>query len=270
MLNATSDSASPMTEQEIRSEIRRLAPFHHAVELPYGLLSYDPELSRREVERTRLHDLGKYVRRILRETFGGSLAGRRILDVACNCGGFSVEAARLGASVLGIDIVDHYLEQARFLRRALGLAQLDFRKLAIEDLDPADVGTFDAVFFFDILWHLENPVLALRRLAAVTRRLLIVETRLTGVDTGGEPAWIMNFLPPTSPGSQDVSTSLWRTGAVCQFSPNAPAVIELLRYLGFTDVRQVELEPRDRDKRFVNDESMGLFVALRDPREGER
>jgi len=259
---ATAESTS-LSEPEIRAEIRRLAPFHHAVELPYGLRTYDPELSRREVERTRLDDLGKYVRRILGEVFGESLAGRRVLDVACNCGGFSVEAARLGASVLGIDIVDRYLEQARFIQRALGLSRLDYRKLAIEALDSDDVGTFDAVFFFDVLWHLENPVLALRRLAAVTGRLLIVETRLTAVDTGGEPAWIMNFLPPTTPEAEDLSTSLWRTGTVCQFSPNAQAVIELLRYLGFADVREVELEPQDRAKRFVRDETMGLFVALR-------
>jgi tRNA (mo5U34)-methyltransferase len=259
----TSDTAAPMTEPEIRAEIRRLAPFHHAVELPYGLLAYDPERSRREVERTRLTDLGKYVRRILTEVFGESLAGRRVLDVACNCGGFSVEAARRGASVLGIDIVDHYLEQANFIKRALGLTELEYRKLAIEEVDSGEVGMFDAVFFFDILWHLENPVLATRRLAAVTRRLMIVETRLTSVDTGDAPAWIMNFLPPTSADATDVSTSLWRTGAVCQFSPNARAVIELLHYLGFADVRQVELEPQDRDKRFINGESMGLFVALR-------
>ena len=32
-----------LTEKELKQEIHRLAPFHHKVELPYGLTTYVPE-----------------------------------------------------------------------------------------------------------------------------------------------------------------------------------------------------------------------------------
>jgi tRNA (mo5U34)-methyltransferase len=108
-----------VNEQEMKNELRRLAPFHHDIELPYGLATYVPELSRRSIERTRLPNLLAHAWPPLLEMCGGTLKGRRVLDVACNCGGFSVEAARSGADfVLGTDVVDLYLEQARFVKAA--------------------------------------------------------------------------------------------------------------------------------------------------------
>jgi hypothetical protein len=50
-----------MTEQAIRNEVRRLAPFHHDVELPHGLRTHLPERSNRAVERTRLSNLVKHL-----------------------------------------------------------------------------------------------------------------------------------------------------------------------------------------------------------------
>jgi len=121
-----------VNEQEMKSELHRLAPFHHLVELPHGLTTYVPELSRRDIERTRLPNLYAHVWPALLDLCGGSLTGRRVLDVACNCGGFSVEAAKSGAAfVLGIDVVDRYLEQAEFIKRALALENVEFRKLAM-------------------------------------------------------------------------------------------------------------------------------------------
>jgi tRNA (mo5U34)-methyltransferase len=107
-----------LTEQEIREEIERLSPFFHDIELPYGLRTYVPELSRRDSERKRLARLLRHFWPTLLSVYGGSLRGQRVLDLACNCGGLSVEAAKAGAEyVLGIDIVDRYLEQAEFVKQ---------------------------------------------------------------------------------------------------------------------------------------------------------
>src|SRR5262245_19534323 len=186
-----------MTEQTIKGELQRLAPFHHDVELPYGLRTHVPEVSRREVERTRVPNLVKHLWPALLEACGGSLRGQRVLDLACNCGGFSMAAARSGADyVLGIDIVDRYLEQANFIKHALGLTQVEFKKMAVEDLDEARVGHFDVTFCFGILYHFENPVLAMKRVAAVTRRTLVVDSNV--VPHRPEPIWIMDFRPPSN------------------------------------------------------------------------
>ena len=166
-----------LTEQEMRNEIHRLAPFHHKVDLPYGLSTYVPELSRRRIEYTRLSNLVKHVFPRLINACGGSLEGRRVLDVACNCGGFSVEAAKCNSAyVLGIDVVGHYIEQANFIKCALNLDQLEFKVMDIESLEESTVGLFDVTFCFGILYHLENPIHAMKRLASVTKSIMLIDT----------------------------------------------------------------------------------------------
>jgi SAM-dependent methyltransferase len=253
-----------MTEQEIKDELRRLGPFHHDVELPFGLRTHVPELSRREVERTRLPNLVKHVWPSLLETCGGSLRAQRVLDVACNCGGFSIEAIKSGADyVLGIDVVDRYLEQAKFIKDALELKEVEFKKLAVEDLDEATIGSFDVTFCFGILYHLENPVLAMRKLSAVTRRVMVVDTNVFRPRFMRKPVWYMNFPRPTTPQSPVISTSLWRTAGVCQLMPNAQAVNDLLKLVGFSKVRQLKPTAKKLEKRYYKGRRV-TFIATRD------
>jgi tRNA (mo5U34)-methyltransferase len=215
-----------MTEAELRSELERLAPFHHEIDLPFGLRTQGD----RDLDHIRLRNLRERLWPRL------SLDGQRVLDVACNCGGFSFEAAKSGASyVLGIDIVDHYLEQADFLKRVLGHDQIEFRKLAVEDVDQS-LGRFDVTFCFGILYHLENPVLALKALAALTDDIMVVDTRLDPTNPE-RTSWLMNFAEPTG-NDEDRATALWRRGT-CQFLPSARAVTRLLQYVGFPTVTRV-------------------------------
>jgi len=239
-----------MTEQEIKKEIQRLAPFHHDVELPYGLRTHIPELSRRGVERTRVSNLVKHLWPSLLQACGGSLRGLRVLDVACNCGGFSVEAAKNGADhVLGVDITEHYIEQANFIKRALGLEQLEFTKTAVEDLD-SDANRFDVTFCFGILYHLENPLQVMKKLASMTNRVMAVDTELFPTFFTQRPLWLMNFMTPPNSQARDITTALWRTERVCQFRPNAKAVEDLLKYLGFSVVTKLSPWGKALEKRY--------------------
>ena len=253
-----------MDEQEIRSEVRRLARFHHAIDLPYGLSTHVPELSQTDIERTRLPNLLAHAWPAVLDACGGSLSGRRVLDVACNCGGFSVEAAKSGADyVLGIDIVDKYVEQANFVKRALELENVEFRELAIEDIDPSDVGTFDVSFCFGILYHLENPVSAMRKVADVTEHIMVVDTLLNPAHPA-EPYWLMRTRGPVAPAAlraRRATTALWLERRVCEFIPTARAVEELLRFLGFGHVEQLEVTNAFEDR--YHRQRRGTFIATR-------
>jgi SAM-dependent methyltransferase len=253
-----------MTEQEIREGLRCLAPFHHNVELPYGLRTHIPGLSRRKLEYTRLASLVKHAFPSLLQLCGGSLQGRRVLDVGCNCGGFSVEAAQRGAEyVLGIDVVDRYLEQAEFIKRALGLRQIEFKKMAVEDLDESIVGEYDITFCFGLLYHLENPVSSMKKLSSVTRRIMVVDTSVARFPLTRRPVWIMNFPPAAGLEPEAISTSLWRTKRNCQFLPNARAVTELLKLLGFSKVTRLKPTKRGIGKRYYMGKR-ATFLAVRD------
>lgn len=257
-----------LTEQEIRDEVKRLAPFHHKVELPFDTSTYVPELSRRRIEYTRVPNLVKHCFPALVEACGGSLQGKRILDVACNCGGFSVEAAKLNSEyILGIDVVDHYIEQANFIKQALDLEQVEFKVMDIESLDESSVGQFDVVFCFGILYHLENPIHAMKRLASVTKDIMLVDTTVMRTQAimrpfFRKPLWSMNFPAVSSADSTDGSTSLWRSQeSVVQFSPNENAVVDLLKFLGFSKVKRIEPKLKGLEKRYYTGKRVTFLAA---------
>lgn len=251
-----------MTKQEIESEIKRLAPFHHDVELPYGLSTYDPNLSIRRRETTRLDSLTRHAFPELLKACGGSLKGKRVIDVACNSGGFSVEAVKNGAEhVLGFDVADRYLEQANFIKRALGMNQLEFKKMAMEDCDEQHIGMYDIAFCFGILYHLENPVFAMKKLASVTREIMLVDATVIKTPLSRNSMWKMN-IPRVVETDDKSTTALWRTEKRCQFKPNVRAVIDLLNVLGFSKVDIIKPRQKNLEFRYYRGKRV-TFLARR-------
>lgn len=61
-------------------------------------------------------------------------------------------------------------------KRQLG-SRVEERLIDVTELSPEEVGTFDVVFFLGVLYHLKHPLLALERVASVTRGgVAIIET----------------------------------------------------------------------------------------------
>jgi ubiquinone/menaquinone biosynthesis C-methylase UbiE len=73
----------------------------------------------------------------------GIRRGDRLLDVACGTGVVAVTAARLGASVTGLDLTPELLAVARDNARTAGV-DVDFHEGDCERL-PFDDATFDVV-----------------------------------------------------------------------------------------------------------------------------
>ena len=258
------DDLAPLSQDEIRSEVERLAPFHHDIELPFGLRTYDPSLARRDDESSRLSNLIAHAWPAILDAAGGTFEGKRILDVGCNCGGFSVAAVNSGADyVLGIDVAKRYIEQANLIRRVLGLERMEFQQRAVASLDRKKDGEFDVSLCFGILYHVENPVAVMKKIAAVTGSILAIDTELLPKSNKKRPMWAMNFPDPSSNRSRTASTSQWRKGRrVCQFTPNAMAVVELLKFLGFEDVIALEPKRDDLEPRYLNGRR-GTFIGVR-------
>src|SRR5882724_6296765 len=63
------------------------------------------------------------------------ISGATVLDVGCNGGFYSIEMKkRVASRVLGIDIDDRYLNQARFAAATLGY-NIEFQKCSVYDAD---------------------------------------------------------------------------------------------------------------------------------------
>lgn len=131
------------------------------------------------------HFLGDYPRvkyRHFSDAIPADLSGKRVLDIGCNGGFYSLEMKRRGAArVLGIDIDERYLSQARFAADVCGL-DIEFARMAVWDV--ASIGErFDLVLFMGVLYHLRHPLLALDLIHEhVAKDFLIFQSLMRGSD----------------------------------------------------------------------------------------
>lgn len=113
------------------------------------------------------------MRALMLSRFPDNLSGWRILDAGCGTGAMSVELAKRGADVLGVDIAPEIIRFARETAPAnAGPGKIDF---VAGDMLSRHHGHFDAVVAMDSLIHyrMEDCVAALDSLSSRTRRLIV-------------------------------------------------------------------------------------------------
>ena len=240
-----------MNTREQLAAKAQLVPFWwHSIDLGHGVITDGLKTSAQlenELRDIRLPDL----------------KGKTVLDIGAYDGFFSFEAERRGASrVVALDHfvweleIDKCLEYWRECKKR-GIdpdpnAQVNRMhpnelpgmlayKTAHEALhskvetvvadfmatDLSQLGTFDVVLFLGVLYHLQNPVEALKRLASVTRELAIIETEAMVVPNQEDHA-LCEFFEGCELNSD---WSNW-------WAPNEKAVVGMCRAAGF---RRVEV-----------------------------
>ena len=100
-----------------------------------------------------------------------SMSLRSALDVGCGLGYFTGLLESLGLAVSAVDGRKGNVEEAQ--RR---FPKIPFCQMDAQDPSLREVGRFDLVFCFGLLYHLENPMLTIRHLHAMTQKLLLVES----------------------------------------------------------------------------------------------
>lgn len=100
------------------------------------------------------------------------------------------------------------------------------------DMDLDELGSFDLVLYLGVLYHMENPLAALRRVASVTRRLAVIETAAVVV-AGAEDHALCEFYE--SDELQGDVGNWW--------APNAKALTGLCRAAGFSSVELLDGHP---------------------------
>jgi 2-polyprenyl-6-hydroxyphenyl methylase/3-demethylubiquinone-9 3-methyltransferase len=96
------------------------------------------------------------------------LAGKTVLDVGCGGGILSESMAGLNASVTGIDLSDKALQVAKLHLLESG-RQVDYRKIAVEDMAAECPGTFDIVTCLEMLEHVPDPDSVIASCAALVK-----------------------------------------------------------------------------------------------------
>lgn len=235
--------------KSLQERVDEVPFWFHSIDLGHGVVTpghKDAQELAREVAALALPDL----------------RGRSVLDIGGWDGFFAFEAERRGAARVGV--VDHYMwsmdspGQQAYWRRCMdegvtprpyhetefwqpdampGRRGFDLAREALGskveafpvdfmgcDLDALE--RWDVVLYLGVLYHMEDPLRALRRVGAVTRELAVVETEAIVVP-GFEQEALWRFFPG---GELNGDVSNW-------WAPNLVALRGALGAAGFASTR---------------------------------
>jgi tRNA (mo5U34)-methyltransferase len=154
------------------------------------------------------------------------LRGKRVLDVGAWDGWFSFEMERRGAEVVAIDCWDN--PNFRYAHSRLA-SRVRYRVQDAYDLRPGELGHFDIVLFFGVLYHLKHPLLALEKVCSMSRDIMCLESYVldsTMREGRNSKRALMAFYEADELGGQ---TDNWT-------APNATCLLSWCRTAGFARV----------------------------------
>ena len=122
----------------------------------------------------------RYFFAALLELLGGSLRGRRVLDLGCNAGFWALEAIEAGADfVLGVDAQQVYLDQANLVFEAKGVAPDRYRFEQCDVFDHVFAEQFDVVLCLGLLDHVARPFELFELMAGVGAEVIVIDTEVS-------------------------------------------------------------------------------------------
>lgn len=163
-----------MDQEQIRQKIASFPRWHYQFDLAGNLTPiYREKWIIRHRERKR------YFFEPVVDLFGGSLKGKRVLDLGCNAGFWSLNAAEAGADfVLGVDGRQMHVDQANFVFEVKGIdkSRYQFDVGNIYEYDFAAKGPFDVVFCFGLMYHIAKPFGLIEMISAINSDILVIDT----------------------------------------------------------------------------------------------
>ncbi len=166
-----------MDNQELIDKINSFERWHYQFELN-GVLTpiADPTRINRHMQRRA------YFFEPLLKLYNGSLKGKRVLDIGCNAGFWSLQAIEAGCDyILGVDGRQMHVDQANLVFETKGIdaKRYDFVLGDIFEYDFAQHGEFDIVFYFGLMYHINKPVVLMEKIADVNSDVVVIDTDLS-------------------------------------------------------------------------------------------
>jgi SAM-dependent methyltransferase len=156
---------------------------------------------------------------------------RTAIDVGCGAGYFSKFLRSTGFEITAVDGRAENVEETK--RR---VPDAKVATVNAEDSRISELGKFDLVFCFGLLYHLENPFQTIRSLYQMTGRLLLVE----GVTFPGNDV-LMGLVDEGRGEDQGLN--------FVAFYPTEACLIKMMYRAGFTNVYKFREMPRHPDFR---------------------
>lgn len=242
------------SDEEIRAAMSAFPYWHYAYEFEGGPSfstahrspGLETNLPARPLQRFR-HFMPHVVAAV-----GGSLRGKRVLDIACNSGFWSLQCALLGAEVVAFDARPELIEQARLLQKITNLSSIEFKVLDFWSMDrPSVGGEFDVVLNLGFLYHAPEPLDVLERTRAVAKNVILLDTALHPSD---EAAVFLRWEEPF-----DIRAAM-EAGMVA--FPTRRAVELMLRHMRVRSVREIAVRSRELPSDYLNGQRASWLIEV--------
>lgn len=172
------------------------------------------------------------------------------LDISCHEGFYSIVLAEYFKNITGLDKNSESLDKAKQIANLLGHPEICFENSSVELWDEKQSADF--VLCFGLLYHVENPIQIMRKLAALTKKSLCIETQvlpynLTGPIENGSYLWqrdlngLFGLCVDLSHSPEGGLTDL-------ALVPSREALEFLLKQFGFKTVKFYKPEPDDYEQ----------------------
>jgi tRNA (mo5U34)-methyltransferase len=167
--------------EAVLARARELSPWHFDYEILPGTNTGSlnrPDYADPSKQRVAIVDPGE-MRTFFQKYYPSGLAGKTMLDVACNSGGYCFLSYTLGVErVVGIEVRQHWLDQAEFIRSVKypDSRNVEFRLQDVQEYLKSAEDNFDITIFKGIFYHLPDPIGVLDRLCGMTRETIVIDT----------------------------------------------------------------------------------------------
>ena len=222
MVSASAEVAAPSIRQEFTLKLT-----------PFDQREYRKLIAARAETIRRVAEKLKPVMRL-----------KNALDAGCGVGFFSKTLDECGLNVRGFDGRKENIVEAR--KR---FPNLRFETADIQDSSILELGRFDFVLCCGLLYHLENPLLAVRNLRALTEKCLLIESMCIPDE---KPLMLLR----EEPRADDQSL----TDVACY--PSEGSLVKMLYRAGFAVVYQVRPLPNHGDFHDTPDHARKRTVLL--------
>lgn len=178
----------------------------------------------------------------------GSLDDKKLeaIDLACHQGWFSSQLVTLGFDkVLATDARDTHIADARLIFNALDQSgEIRTLQSDVHSLDTTALGKFDLVLCFGLIYHLENPIGALRKAFELCKNVCLIETQIAPGQSGMVDYGSYRFVKQIEASfvvideTHETHGSEASTQGICLI-PNLDGLIWILGKIGFSRVEAV-------------------------------
>lgn len=192
-----------------------------------------------------IHDTRtKMMNEFIHQHFGSTLPeSTTAIDLACHQGWFSSQLVKLGFDpVLATDARDNHIADAKLIFEALDQSgKIQTLQSDVHALDANILGQFDLVLCFGLIYHLENPIGALRKAFSLCKNVCLIETQIAPGQNGVVDYGSYRFVKQIEASfvvideTHETHGPEASTQGICLI-PNLEGLIWILKKIGFSRI----------------------------------